>query len=68
MEDTGFFGIRFFAVRDEQGVTEADCRVNGEDWAVGAEALRKYAATWPGAGYEFRKQYVILHTLGKGLA
>jgi Family of unknown function (DUF6348) len=67
-EDTGFFAIRFFAVRDEQGMAEADCRVNGEDWEVGAEALRKYASTWPEAGYEFRKQYVVLHTLGKGLA
>jgi hypothetical protein len=68
VEDTGFFGIRFFAVRDEQGLTEADCRVNGEDWEIGAEALRKYAATWPEAGYEFRKQYVVLHTMGKGFA
>jgi hypothetical protein len=37
--------------------------VNGEDWEKGAQALREYAKTWPPAGYEFRKQYVVLQTL-----
>ena len=37
----------------------ADCRVNGDDFEPGAIALRAYATTWPDAGYEFRKQYVI---------
>jgi hypothetical protein len=63
MNGTDFFGLRLFAARDMKGVPQADCRVNGEDFEQGAEALRKYAATWPAAGYEFRKQYVVLHTL-----
>jgi hypothetical protein len=63
VEDDRFYGIRFFAARDEQGVPQADCRVNGEDFPAGAAALRKYAATWPAAGYEFRKQYVVLRSV-----
>jgi hypothetical protein len=27
------------------------------------EGLQKYAETWPEAGYEFRKQYVVLQTV-----
>jgi hypothetical protein len=65
MEGSGFYGLRLFAARDGKGAPQADCRVNGNDWEKGAEALRRYAATWPEAGYEFRKQYVVLHTVGK---
>lgn len=62
IEGDGAFGIRFFAMRDERGEPGADCRINGEDFAPGREALRAYVATWPGTGVEFRKQYVFLHT------
>jgi len=65
IEGSRFYGLRLFAARDEKGVPQADCRVNGEDWEKGAEALRKYVTTWPGIGYEFRKQYVVLHTVEK---
>lgn len=65
IEDSRFYGLRLFAARDEKGVPQADCRVNGEDWEKGTEALRTYVTTWPGAGYEFRKQYVVLHTVEK---
>ncbi|MBO0756800.1 MAG: hypothetical protein J2P54_13145 [Bradyrhizobiaceae bacterium] len=64
-EDGGFYGLFLLALRDEKGVPRADCRVNGNDWEKGAEALRKYVTTWPEAGYEMRKQYVVLHTLEK---
>lgn len=37
--------------------------VNGHDFEPGAAALREYVKTWPGAGFEFRKQYVVLHCL-----
>ena len=63
IEDDAFPGIRFFAARDADGSPLADCRVNGEDWEPGAEALRAYVKTWPGDGYEFRKQYVVLQTV-----
>lgn len=63
LEDDHFYGIRLFAARDENGTPQADCRVNGEDFAAGAQALRKYAARWPRAGYEFRKQYVVVKTV-----
>ena len=50
-------------MRDGKGKAQADCRVNGSDWEKGAEALRHYVATWPEAGFEMRKQYVVLHTI-----
>ena len=65
MEGDGLFGIRLFAARYEDRLPQADCRVNGEDWPKGAQALREYANTWSDAGVEFRKQYVILQTIDK---
>lgn len=62
IESDGCFGIRFYALRDKDGTPGADCRINGEDYEPGMEALRSYVATWPWAGFEFRKQYVFLHT------
>ena len=64
-EDSGFYGLRLLAIRDENGNPQADCRVNGTDWDKGAEALRRYVATWPAAGFEMRKQYVVLQTIDK---
>lgn len=58
-----FFGVRLFALRDAEGVPGADCRVNGEDYQIGVDALKSYAEGWPPAGYEFRKQYVIFQTV-----
>lgn len=63
LEADEFLGLRLFAARDENGQAQADCRVNGEDFEAGAQSLRDYASTWPEAGYEFRKQYVVLQTL-----
>lgn len=63
IEGDEFFALRMFAARDTEGVASADCRVNGDDFEPGMAALRQYAATWAPAGYEFRKQYVVLHTL-----
>lgn len=59
------FGLRLFASRDERARPDADCRVNGGDFEPGARALRKYAGSWPPNGYEFRKQYVVLHSLDR---
>jgi hypothetical protein len=66
IEGDGLYGLRLFAARDAEGVAQADCRVNGEDWEKGAQALREYARIWPAAGYEFRKQYVVLQTIQQG--
>ena len=63
IEGDAFYGIRFFASRDADGTPQADCRVNGEDWEPGARAIREYVKTWPDAGFEFRKQYVVLQTV-----
>ena len=57
--DERFHAIRFFAARQKDGSTQADCRVNGENWEAGAKLLREYASTWPERGIEFRKQYII---------
>jgi hypothetical protein len=64
IEGNGFYCLRLFAARNPDGTPEADCRVNGEDWESGAQALREYANNWAPAGYEFRKQYIILQNPG----
>jgi hypothetical protein len=38
-------GIRLFAARDADGIAQADCRVNGEDYRTGAESLLAYVGT-----------------------
>jgi hypothetical protein len=65
IEGDGFYALRFFAARDQNGTAQADCRVNGEDWEPGMAALREYVKKWPTRGYEFRKQYVVLQTVDK---
>ncbi|MFN0136473.1 MAG: DUF6348 family protein [Phycisphaerae bacterium] len=55
--------LRLFAAREVDGTPQADCRVNGEDWEPGMQALRNYVNSWPGRGYESRKQYVVVHTI-----
>jgi hypothetical protein len=57
------FGIRFYAQCDEQGNAEADCRINGEDFAPGKEALLAYVRQWPNRGFQFRKQYAFVHSV-----
>lgn len=63
-----FYGIRLFAMRDANGAPLADCRINGDDWNAGKEALLRYVATWPHRGVEFRKQYVGFQTLASAPA
>ena len=58
-----YLGLRFFASRDTDGNVEADCRVNGQNWEKGSLALRQYATTWPAAGFEYRKQYVVIQSM-----
>jgi hypothetical protein len=60
VSDTFFYGIRLFAMRNPDRVAEADCRLNGEDWAPGKQALIEYVKSWPDRGVEFRKQYVVV--------
>jgi len=60
VESDAFVGVRLFAMRGEDGQPSADCRVNGEDWNAGMDALRAYVNKWPQASFEFRKQYVIV--------
>lgn len=55
-----FFAIRLFAMRNDDGSTQADCRINGEEYEEGKAALAAYANTWPQMGFETRKQYVVL--------
>jgi hypothetical protein len=63
IESNQTLGIRFYAMRDQDGKSGADCRINGEDYEPGMESLRTYVGTWPEAGFEFRKQYVLLYTM-----
>jgi hypothetical protein len=66
LESDGFYAIRFYAARDGDGQPQADCRVNGEDFEAGKQALLKYVEKWPAAGVEFRKQYVVLQNMPEG--
>jgi hypothetical protein len=58
-----FFGVRLYASRYADGTVVADCRINGEEYPLGVEHLKKYAETWPHRGLEFRKQYVAIRTV-----
>jgi hypothetical protein len=64
LEGNETLGIRLYAMRGQDGQPGADCRINGEDYEPGIASLRAYVATWPQAGFEFRKQYVLLYTPG----
>lgn len=55
-----FLGVRLYAARDSQGEISADCRINGEDFPAALPYLKAYVQTWPDAGLEFRKQYVVI--------
>ena len=55
--------MRLFVCRNDEGIVEADCRVNGEDWDEGRDSLVKYGETWPDRGFEFRKQYCLFKTI-----
>ena len=63
VDSNDFCALRLFASRDEHGQASADCRVNGHDDKAGIRALAHYATTWPEAGFEFRKQYVIIYSV-----
>lgn len=63
IQNDGFYGIRLLAIRNPDGSAQADCRINGEDFAAGQRALCDYVKTWPQAGVEMRKQYVVLQTM-----
>jgi hypothetical protein len=65
IQGDGYYGLRLYAARDANGDAQADCRVNGEEWETGKEALRQYVNTWPEAGFEFRKQYIVLQSVEK---
>jgi hypothetical protein len=62
LESNGLHCVRLFAARDDNGVAQADCRVNGEDFDAGRDALMAYAREWPPGEYEFRKQYAIIQS------
>jgi hypothetical protein len=65
LKSDSFHGVRLFASRNSEGLAEADCRINGVDFPAGAAALLKYVATWPGKGFEMRKQFVAIRTLSE---
>jgi hypothetical protein len=60
VESDGIYGVRLYAARNAGGDAQADCRVNGEDFATGQDSLIAYARTWQPRGNEFRKQYVVM--------
>src|SRR5581483_10010897 len=60
LETGDFLGVRFYAARDQNGVAQADCRVNGEDYEPGKNALLQYIPRWPDQRLEFRKQYAVI--------
>lgn len=65
LQDEEVHMIRLYAARDGEGNPMADCRINGEDYALGHAALLKYVDTWSDQGLEFRKQLVMLQPLNE---
>ena len=65
IRSTEYLGIRLLAARGGDAAPVADCRINGREHEPGRSALCTYAATWPSAKYEMRKQYIILQTVDK---
>lgn len=57
-----FLAIRLFVSRDNDGKATADCRVNGEHFPEGANALTQYSQDWLPQGFEYRKQYVLVRS------
>ena len=45
LRDGGYAAIRLYAARDANGEISADCRVNGEDYPAGQQALAEYVGT-----------------------
>ncbi|QIL83064.1 hypothetical protein G7047_26325 [Diaphorobacter sp. HDW4A] len=60
LQSHDILGVRLYASRDPDGQCEADCRVNGHDFAAAVPLLCAYANLWPEAGMEYRKQYVVI--------
>jgi hypothetical protein len=60
-ESNRYYCLLLYAARYPNGDIVADCRINGEDFPEGISTLIEYAATWPGQGFESRKQYVVLN-------
>jgi Family of unknown function (DUF6348) len=60
VDSAGFAAVRLYAARSADGTAQADCRVNGEDFPAGVDALISYVRTWPGLNFEVRKQYIII--------
>jgi hypothetical protein len=63
IEGEGLYCLRLLAMRNPEGAPLSDCRVNGEDFEPGAEAIRAYVRSWPDLGFEMRKQLVVLQTI-----
>lgn len=57
------YAVRLFVSRNDEGETDADCRLNGDEWEEAKPKLKAYADTWKGEGMEFRKQYVIIKAI-----
>ena len=65
INEDAIYGVRLFAMSNENGETNADCRVNGMEYEKGVAALSEYAKSWPDRGYEFRKQYALMYTVSE---
>ncbi len=66
IEENASYGIRFFALRNQNGEISADCRINGLDSEEGMKALAEYTRSWSDRGFEFRKQFILVHSVENG--
>jgi hypothetical protein len=60
IQSSDFYAVRLFVARSENNEFSADCRINGEDWDAGKQALLTLAQTWKGSGLTFQKQYIVI--------
>lgn len=59
----GMYPIRCFMSKNSDQQIEVDCRVNGEEWKRGYDALVECCQRWEVQDYLFWKQYLLIYSL-----
>lgn len=61
LSERGAYGIKYFAMQNEKGNVQLDCRLNCHDWEDGKVELEKYISNWEIQNEtHWRKQYVLV--------
>ncbi len=61
LNEKGAYGIKYFAMQDEKGNVELDCRLNCHNWEDGKMELEKYVSNWEIQNEaHWIKQYILI--------